>query len=148
MKRHGDHLEFTFGNGLSLRTDLLYRNDVHRVIPLGRACMILMKYMLNNPQLVKSKKVCEPFAGAGPMGFYALKLGARHCTFIDINTRAIEFIEANALANGFDKKAYEAVKADIKDLVPRRRFDILFANRTGSAFSWRGTSFEWWSQRR
>lgn len=50
-------------------------------------------------------KILDVFAGSGAVGIEALSQGAQHCTFIDIEPRAIATIKQNVVATGFHAQA-------------------------------------------
>jgi len=118
---------YYFGD-LFIKTDNFKKSDPNKLPVLGGACEIVMNYMVNHPELVQGKPVFEPFAGSGPMGFLALKLGARHADFLDINPRAFRFQHENAQLNGFMSSEYSIYEDDIEHYEPRQKYDALFAN--------------------
>lgn len=128
-EEHPDHFLYNF-EGLVIKTDRWDRKENDRVLVLGRGVgvHVLMNYMQNRPELVKDKCVFEPFAGSGPMGFLALKLGAKHSYLLDINPRAIQFMKENAARNGFDESQYSIYEGDIAQHQLSRKCDVLFAN--------------------
>ena len=56
-------------------------------------------------RFVIDAEVLDVFAGTGSVGIEALSRGARRCTFIDLERRAIETITANVSACGFMEKS-------------------------------------------
>lgn len=128
-EEHTDHFLYNF-EGLIIKTDRWDREESDRVLVLGRgtAVHVLMNYMYNHPELVRGKYVFEPFAGSGPLGFLAVKLGAKHSDLLDINPRAIQFMRENAARNGFDGSCYSIYEGDVETFQPSQKYDILFAN--------------------
>jgi hypothetical protein len=101
----GDHVFSRLGNGLIIKTEIFNKNDKLRILGLGSPQGSLMNHMLNFPEVVQDKEVFEPFAGSGALGFMALKVGARHIDFLDINPRAVAFQIENAALNHFPADA-------------------------------------------
>jgi hypothetical protein len=88
----------------------------------------LMNHMLNFPEVVKGKDVFEPFAGSGALGFMALKVGARHVDFLDINPRALTFQFENTALNDFAASQYKSIEGDIETFSADRKYDVIVAN--------------------
>jgi methylase of polypeptide subunit release factors len=84
--------------------------------------------MLHFPELVRGKRLFEPFAGSGPLGFMALKVGAQHVDFLDINPRASAFLIENARLNQLAASRFRSIEADIATFEPERRYDLILAN--------------------
>lgn len=84
--------------------------------------------MICHPGLVRGRSVFEPFAGAGAFGLMALKLGARHVEFLDINPRACAFQRDNATRNGFAADRYHCQLGSITDYEAVAPFDLVLAN--------------------
>ena len=124
----GDELVYTFGNGLTVHTEVFMKDDPLRVLPIGTPQDTLINWMLNHPEHIAGKTVFEPFAGSGVLGLMALKLGARHVDFLDINPRAVEFQVANAQGNGFAPTRYRAIEKSIAVFEPECRYDLIFSN--------------------
>ena len=124
----GDDVIHKFANGLTLRTEVFLKSDSRRILPLGSAQGSLMNHMLHFPDCVEGKRIFEPFAGSGPLGFMALKLGADHVDFLDINPRAVEFQLENGRRNSFEKGQFNAYEGDIAVYEPDKKYDVLFAN--------------------
>ena len=124
----GDDVIHKFANGLTLRTEIFLKSDSRRILPLGSAQGSLMNHMLHFPDCVEGKRVFEPFAGSGPLGFMALKLGADHVDFLDINPRAVEFQLENGRRNGFERGQFNAYEGDIALYEPDKKYDVVFAN--------------------
>jgi hypothetical protein len=87
-----------------------------------------MNHMLHFPDVVQGKDVFEPFAGSGALGCMALKLGARHVDFLDVNPRAVTFQVENAALNHFLASQYSAIKGDIATFIPTHKYDLILAN--------------------
>ena len=89
-----DH--YVYGlDGLKIKTDTWDRRGADSVLGIGDSrrgnAPLLMNYMLNHPEIVRGKRVFEPFAGAGPNGLVAAYLGATACDLLDLNPRAARF---------------------------------------------------------
>ena len=65
--------------------------------PGGQA---LARYLLDNPELVASKRVLDLGSGSGLAGIAAMKAGAGHVLACDIDAYALAAAEMNAHANG------------------------------------------------
>ena len=77
------------------------------------------------------KRVCDLFAGSGNLGFEALSRGAKFCTFVDRNRKAIEYIKDIAEQLKLDNKQYECIKHDALKLLRKFSeenitFDLIF----------------------
>jgi SAM-dependent methyltransferase len=88
----------------------------------------MMNHMLHFPQLVRDKRVFEPFGGSGALGFMALRAGAAHVDFLDINPRACEFQRENAALNQFSPDRFRALEGDIASFEPETGYDLIIAN--------------------
>jgi hypothetical protein len=124
----GDEVLYRAANGLQIRTEVFHKADSLRILPLGSPQGSLMNHMLGFPEAVAGKSVFEPFAGSGALGLMALKAGAQHVEFLDINPRALEFQRANAALNHIPTESYACTLGDIKDFTPARRYDLMLAN--------------------
>jgi methylase of polypeptide subunit release factors len=87
-----------------------------------------MNHMLGFPEEIRERRVFEPFAGSGALGFMALKAGAQHVDFLDINPRAAEFHRGNADLNSFSSDQFATITGDIFDFVPEQKYDLILAN--------------------
>jgi hypothetical protein len=125
---YGDQVLYRFGNGLTIKTEIFRKNDRLRILPLGTPQGSLMNHMLNFPEVVRNKDVFEPFAGSGAIGFMALKVGARHVDFLDVNPRALIFQVENAVLNDFPASDYRALEGDIATFNVDRKYDLVLAN--------------------
>jgi len=124
----GEEVLYRFANGLTIKTEIFNKGDRLRILPLGSPQGSLMNHMLNFPETVRDKRVFEPFAGSGALGFMALKAGARHLDLLDINPRAFEFHRQNAALNQFPSDRFTSVTGDIADFTPERGYDLIVAN--------------------
>jgi hypothetical protein len=123
-----DQILYRFGNGLLIKTENIFKKDPMRILPLGNPQGSLMNYMLNFPEAVMDKDIFEPFAGSGPLGLMALKIGARYAEFQDINPRAVVFQTENARLNNFSSDRHKCIQGDIMTFAPENKFDVIFAN--------------------
>ncbi len=123
-----DQIFYRFGNGLVINTENIMKSDTLRILPLGNPQGSLMNYMLNNPEFVMGKDIFEPFAGSGPLGLMALKVGARYAEFLDINPRAVDYQTKNAKLNNFSSDYFKCIEGSIKTFTPEDKFDVIFAN--------------------
>ena len=124
----GEEVFYRFSNGLTIKTEVFNKKDRLRILPLGSPQGSLMNHVLNFPKTVRDKLVLEPFAGSGALGFMALKAGAAHVDFLDINPRAADFQRQNAALNQFSSDQFTTITADIADFVPGRKYDLILAN--------------------
>ena len=119
---------YRFSNGLKIKTEIFNKGDRLRILPLGSPQGSLLNHLLNFPETVQDKSVFEPFAGSGALGFMALKAGARHVDFLDINPRALDFQRENAALNQFSSSQFASIEGDIADLAPKRKYNLILAN--------------------
>src|SRR5262245_32356197 len=124
----GDQVLYRFGNGLTINTEIFRKNDKLRILPLGTPQRSLMNHMLNFPEVVKDKDIFEPFAGSGALGFMALKVGAGHVDFLDINPKAAAFQLENAALNNIPASHYRPIEGDIATFTADRKYDLIVAN--------------------
>lgn len=54
---------------------------------------------------IQNAKCLDLYAGSGDLGFTALSLGAKECTFVDNNPTAIDCIEKNSKNLSFEKSS-------------------------------------------
>lgn len=115
---------------LVIKTDTWDRRGKDCVLGLGLKgkAPIIMNYLLNHPELARGRSVFEPFAGAGPYGFTALKLGASRCDLLDVNPRAAAFMRESAELNGFDRSRYNIIEKDFNEFHPPSKYDLILAN--------------------
>jgi hypothetical protein len=124
----GEEVLYHFANGLTIKTEIFNKGDRLRILPLGSPQGSLMNHMLSFPETVRDKRVFEPFAGSGALGFMALKAGARHLDLLDINPRAVEFHRENAALNQFSSSRFTSITGDVADFAPERAYDLIVAN--------------------
>jgi hypothetical protein len=124
----GEEVLYRFANGLSIKTEVWNKGDRLRILPLGSPQGSLMNHMLHFPEVVRGKEVFEPFAGSGALGFMALKLGASHVDFLDVNPRASHFLRQNGERNQFPSSSFRSIEADIATFQPERRYELILAN--------------------
>jgi predicted nicotinamide N-methyase len=62
----------------------------------------LARYILDNPDIVRGKRVLDIGSGSGLVGIAAAKSGAAHVLAADIDGHAIAAIKLNAAANAID----------------------------------------------
>lgn len=124
----GDQVFYHFGNGLVIKTEIFNKNDKLRILGLGSPQGGLMNHMLNFPEVVQDKDVFEPFAGSGALGLMALKVGARHVDFLDINPKAVAFQIENAVLNHLPPSTYRAIEGDIATFTADHQYDLIVAN--------------------
>ena len=124
----GDEVLYRFANGLTIKTEVFNKSDRLRILPLGSPQGSLMNHMFNFPESVRDKRVFEPCAGSGALGFMALQVGARHLDLLDINPRAVAFHRANSALNQFSSDRFASVTGDIADFTPDRAYDLIIAN--------------------
>ena len=125
---NGEDVLYRFANGLTIKTEVFNKRDRQRILPLGTPQGSLMNHVLNFPETVQHKGTFEPFAGSGALGFMALKAGARHVDFLDINPRAADFHRDNAALNQFSAGRFTSITGDIATFVPERKYDLILAN--------------------
>jgi hypothetical protein len=58
----------------------------------------------------------------------ALKVGARHVDFLDINPRASDFHRENAELNQLSSSRFRSIEADIAVFEPEQRYQLILAN--------------------
>ena len=124
----GEEVIYRFANGLSIKTEAFNKPDKLRILPLGSPQGSLMNHMVHFPDVVRGKRVFEPFAGSGALGFMALKVGAHHVDFLDVNPRAPDFHRENGELNQFSASRYRSIEADIASFQPEHRYQLILAN--------------------
>jgi methylase of polypeptide subunit release factors len=124
----GDEVLYRFANGLAIKTEVFLKRESLRILPLGSPQGSLMNHLLAFPEAARGKRVFEPFAGSGALGFMALKAGAERVDFLDVNPRASTFHRENAALNGFALDRFTSITGDVADFAPPRRYDLLLAN--------------------
>ena len=73
------------------------------------------------------KKVADIGCGSGILGVCALKLGAKHCVFNDIDSQAIEATQSNLELNKISK-GFTLIKGDLE--MGEDKADVVIANIT------------------
>jgi hypothetical protein len=124
----GDEVVNGFACGLQITTEVLHKADARRILPIGGSTCCLLNRMVCFPEMVRGKRVCEPFAGSGPYGLMALVQGAAHADLIDINPRAAGFQRRNAAASGIGPERFAAIEADVAVCVAGESYDLVLAN--------------------
>jgi predicted nicotinamide N-methyase len=79
----------------------------------------LARYLLDNPELVRGKRIVDFGAGSGVAAIAALLAGAQHATAVDIDPMALRVAECNAEENG--------VQLAVSTSVPEH-WDVLLAS--------------------
>lgn len=79
------------------------------------ASMVLSAFGLDLSEV----SVLDAFAGSGAIGFELLSRGARSCTFVDADRKALARIRANARELGATTREYAVVTGDVFKLVAR-----------------------------
>ena len=108
----GEEVIYRFANGLTIKTEIFNKDDKLRILPLGSPQGSLMNHMLNFPEVVRDKRLFEPFSGSGALGFMALMAGARHVDFLDINPKASVFQRENARLNQFPSSRFRSIPSN------------------------------------
>jgi hypothetical protein len=124
----GDRWIHRFANGLVVHTDPFLRADRARVLPIGGFQDVLLNRLCAFPALVAGKRVFDPFSGSGVFGLMALRLGAAHVDFLDVNPRARRFQVENAERNGFGPERWRAIESRLEDFAPDAPYDLALAN--------------------
>jgi hypothetical protein len=125
---HGEEVLYRYANGLAIKTEVWNKADKRRILPMGTPQGSLMNHLLHFPEVVRGKRIFEPFAGSGAIGFMALTLGAERVDFLDVNPRAGAFLAENARLNQLDASRFRWIEADIATYEPERRYDLIIAN--------------------
>jgi release factor glutamine methyltransferase len=125
---HGEEVLYRFANGLAIKTEVWNKGDTLRILPLGSPQGSLMNHIVHFPEVVRGKRIFEPFAGSGAISFMALKLGAEHVDFLDVNPRAAAFLAENARLNQLDASRFRFIEGDVATFEPDGRYDLMIAN--------------------
>ncbi|MBU3688627.1 MAG: 16S rRNA (guanine(966)-N(2))-methyltransferase RsmD [Acidimicrobiales bacterium mtb01] len=72
--------------------------------------------------------VLDVYAGSGALGIEALSRGARHCTFIERDKRALEAIRANVSKLGLVDRTRVVAGDTLTSVVGQRNIDLLLAD--------------------
>lgn len=67
------------------------------------------RYILENPEVVKGKRVLDFAAGSGVAAIAAMKAGAKSALAVDIDELALHAIEMNAAENGVEVQTSDGV---------------------------------------
>ena len=86
--------------------------------------MALTRYLRDQPQVVRGRRVMDFASGSGLCAIEAMRLGAREVTAVDIDRFSIAAIELNAKANGV---RVTAVRRDLLDGDAPPDLDVLLA---------------------
>jgi hypothetical protein len=124
----GEEVLYRFANGLTIKTEIFNKPDRLRILPLGSPQGALMNHVLNFPHTVQGKRVFEPFAGSGAIGFAALSAGAAHVDFLDVNPRASEFHSENAALNQLGDDLFSSILGDIAVFVPDQKYELVLSS--------------------
>ena len=124
----GEEVFYRYSDGFTIKTEIFFKSDSQRILPLGSPQQALVNHLLHFPERVRGKRVFEPFAGSGALGFMSLKLGARHVDFVDINPRAAEFQRDNAALNHFTLDKMTLLTGDIAKVALPEKCDVILAN--------------------
>jgi release factor glutamine methyltransferase len=85
---------------------------------------LLAAALRRQPQL-RDGAVLDVCTGSGPLAVAAALAGARSVTAVDVSARAVLTARINARLNGV---RVEALRGDLLDAVPGRRFDVIVSN--------------------
>jgi hypothetical protein len=125
----GEEVIYRFANGLSIKTEAFNKPDKLRILPLGSPQGSLMNHMVHFPDVVRGKRVFEPFAGSGALGFMALKVGAHHVDLISelVVRRPVELTPSQNRPIGFEAycHAYSQLFPDAQEELARWRSTLL-----------------------
>jgi 16S rRNA (guanine966-N2)-methyltransferase len=77
--------------------------------------------------VIQDISILDLFAGSGSVGIEALSQGARFCTFIDINKKAVETVKKNLNVSGLEAQA-EILNLDAFTYLKKTKkvFDLIF----------------------
>lgn len=91
--------------------------------------------ILENFFEIYGKKVLDLFSGTGFLGFEALSRGAKHCSFVDSNINAVNFIKKVSSQFNIEPTNIEVIKADVIKFIKNpelysslTHFDIVFCD--------------------
>src|ERR687894_1026516 len=85
----------------------------------------LLAAVLRRQPQVRGGTVLDVCTGSGALAVAALLAGARSATAVDVSARAVLTARLNARLNG---ARVEAIRGDLLDAVPGRRFDVIVSN--------------------
>jgi 16S rRNA (guanine966-N2)-methyltransferase len=108
----------------------LYAPEGKRVRPTGDKIKEAIFNIIGS--IDEESTVLELFAGSGSIGIEFLARGAKHCTFVDISRKSLNYVKKNLELCNFSEKAniissdYE--KAIINLSKDNEKFDYIFAD--------------------
>lgn len=123
-----DRVTYTFTNGLVVYAEAPETDDRLRILPLTRLQGVVLHYLTTHAECARGKRVFEPFAGSGALGFMALRLGATRVDFVDVNPRAAQFQQQTSHSNGFPADAVRSVTGDLRDFEAEEPYGLILAN--------------------
>lgn len=85
------------------------------------------RFLIENLELPESGDLLDVGCGYGPIGLFAARLNPRlNVTMIDINERAVELANINAVRNGIRNAS--AVQSDLFEQVRDRSYSLIVSN--------------------
>lgn len=77
---------------------------------------------------VRDAKVLDLFAGTGNLGLEALSNGARHCTFVDNNQKAVQTIKKNIYNLNIPTDQHKVILSDYQAFLnqDKESYDVIF----------------------
>lgn len=77
---------------------------------------------------VRDAKVLDLFAGTGNLGLEALSNGARHCTFVDNNQKAVQTIKKNIHNLNIPTDQHKVILSDYQAFLnqDKESYDVIF----------------------
>ena len=77
---------------------------------------------------VRDAKVLDLFAGTGNLGLEALSNGARHCTFVDNNQKAVQIIKKNIHNLNIPTDQHKVILSDYQAFLnqDKESYDVIF----------------------
>lgn len=77
---------------------------------------------------VREAKVLDLFAGTGNLGLEALSNGARHCTFVDNNQKAVQTIKKNIHNLNIPTDQHKVILSDYQAFLnqDKESYDVIF----------------------
>lgn len=75
---------------------------------------------------IEGKRVLDLFAGTGQLGIEALSRGARVCTFVEKDKRAMQIVQENVRHCGFDEQSNFIMSEAVSFLSRNGSYDIVF----------------------
>ncbi len=94
--------------------------------------------MLFSLKATEDSAILDLYAGCGALGIEALSRGARHCTFVEQDRRAVECIRNNLENLGYTDRA-TVIQADVVTWVDQSnmKFDVVLADPPYADDSWK-----------